>query len=43
MAHRLRDIAQLNQLKQVYGLADELDLSDSRDSENSGEHLQDCE
>lgn len=43
MAHRLRDIAQLNQLKLVYGLTGELDLSDSRDAEDNGRHLPDCE
>lgn len=43
MAHRLRDIAQLNQIKLVYGLTNELDLSDSRDAEDSGMHLTDCE
>ncbi|KAJ7114214.1 hypothetical protein C8R43DRAFT_903080 [Mycena crocata] len=41
MAHRLRDIAQINQLKLIYGLADELDLSDSRETEKTGFALED--
>lgn len=42
MASRLRDVAQLNQIKLVYGLTRELDLSDSHEAETSGRHLADC-
>ncbi|KAJ7937833.1 hypothetical protein B0H13DRAFT_2302305 [Mycena leptocephala] len=41
MAHRLRDVAQLNQLKLLHGLKDEVDLSDAREEERSGIGLPD--
>ncbi|KAJ7853187.1 hypothetical protein B0H14DRAFT_3655388 [Mycena olivaceomarginata] len=41
MAHRLRDVAQLNQLKPIYGLSDELDLSDSHEEDRTGVRLPD--
>ncbi|KAJ7809575.1 hypothetical protein B0H14DRAFT_2379645 [Mycena olivaceomarginata] len=42
MAHRLRDVAKLNQLKLIYHLREELDLSDSRDVQSRGLTLSDC-
>ena len=42
MVHRLRDVAQLTQLKMIYGLRDESDLSDSRDEERTGLKLPNC-
>ncbi|KAF8868361.1 hypothetical protein BD779DRAFT_1452035, partial [Infundibulicybe gibba] len=38
LANRVRDVAQLCQIKLIYGLAHELNLSDERDMEQSGTH-----
>lgn len=40
--HRVRDIAQLDQLKLLYGLSGELDLSDRRDAEIRGKKYVGC-
>ncbi|KAL1686983.1 hypothetical protein GGG16DRAFT_63249 [Schizophyllum commune] len=36
LSHRVRDVAQLNQIKLIYCLSDELDLSDSKEAEVNG-------
>lgn len=43
LAHRVRDIAQLSQIKLIYGLSDELDLSNQKVRANSAEHIDGCE
>jgi hypothetical protein len=43
LAHRLRDIAQLSQIKLLYGLSDELDLSTEKAMEDTGHKFDDCE
>lgn len=42
LAHRVRDIAQLNQLKFVFNLAKELDLSEASNVEWTGHKLGNC-
>ena len=42
MAHRLRDLAQLSQIKLIYGLTEELDLGQSRNQDSSGDNLENC-
>lgn len=40
LAHRVRDVAQLNQLKLVYGLARELDLTDDHEMDVTGQRFE---
>ena len=43
LAHRLRDVAQLSQIKLLYGLSSELDLSADKDMLDTGHQFDDCE
>lgn len=43
LAHRIRDVAQLNQLKVVYHLEKELDLSRTHNIEQRGYAINGCE
>lgn len=42
LARRVRDIAQLSQIKLIYGLFDALDLSDRKSRANTAERINDC-
>lgn len=43
LAHRIRDVAQLSQIKLLYGLTAELDLSAGKEMVDTGLVLDDCE
>jgi hypothetical protein len=43
LAHRIRDVAQLSQIKLLYGLTSELDLSPEKNMDDTGLALDDCE
>lgn len=43
LAHRVRDVAQLNQIKIYYSLTDVLDLSSRKAVEETGTRIVDCE
>lgn len=43
LAHRIRDVAQLSQIKLLYGLTSELDLSPEKNMDDTGLSLDDCE
>lgn len=43
LAHRAHDIAQLNQIKLIYNLTEELDLSERKELELGRQRFQDCE
>ena len=42
LAHRVRDVVQLSQIKLLYHLSESLDLSDRHDAERSGHAVPEC-